>query len=477
MFLRGPFQLVNLEMSFQVYCRVRPSEEEVSCVECTSTSIVVEQPQGSRKFEFDHVFDSRQTQKDVAAEFKPVIEQFLGGYNVAIIAYGQSGSGKTYTIGTSKTSGLVTALCSEMFPMQLQLTCVEVLNNQLRDVLNKSRNVELKETSPTPFVPPLTECYVSCQEELETLLNTIAVSRRSGSTKLNSQSSRSHVVFTLRMNLGSQLVFVDLAGSERISKSGASGNLLAEGIAINKALTSLGHVLGRLANGQQASYRDSKLTRLLQPVLSGDFCAYLILCISEDPKHSSETVNTLQFGRTARGVPVAPKRMELREYNKLYESPTPAGRISRLASTPMSCTSPPSTLSSSPGAIISAKESTGYALLQDGGVTVRDTFASKGVVQYSPYVTVQEQLDELETRLRLKVHRAIRCDIQKAVRQVLDKDVGHLHDLIKEMDYKLHTIPRTDKHPSRLTTITVLSSIAIGIVIGTCVLQYTHASS
>lgn len=169
--------------------------------------------------------------------------------------------------------------------------------------------------------------------------------RQTDSTAINAKSSRSHAVFSInlvqRRNKGqsaltqekrfsvpieamsgsdnwvtidSKLHFVDLAGSERLKNTGASGDRAKEGISINGGLASLGKVISQLSSrhpGSHVSYRDSKLTRLLQDSLGGNAVTYMIACVTPAEFHLSETLNTVQYAQRARAIQSKPRIQQI----------------------------------------------------------------------------------------------------------------------------------------------------------------------
>ena len=164
--------------------------------------------------------------------------------------------------------------------------------------------------------------------------------RQTDSTAINAKSSRSHAVFSINLiqrknraqpapvnkrfsvpveamsgaedwvTMDSKLHFVDLAGSERLKNTGASGDRAKEGISINAGLASLGKVISQLSSrhaGTHVSYRDSKLTRLLQDSLGGNAITYMIACVTPAEFHLSETLNTVQYAQRARAIQSKPQ--------------------------------------------------------------------------------------------------------------------------------------------------------------------------
>ena len=177
-------------------------------------------------------------------------------------------------------------------------------------------------------------------QDLLAALNLGSSIRQTDSTAINAKSSRSHAVFSINLvqrkskpntpkkdkrlsmpveaitgaedwiTIDSKLHFVDLAGSERLKNTGASGDRAKEGISINAGLASLGKVISQLStrhSGTHISYRDSKLTRLLQDSLGGNAITYMIACVTPAEFHLSETLNTVHYAQRARNIQSKPQ--------------------------------------------------------------------------------------------------------------------------------------------------------------------------
>ncbi len=161
--------------------------------------------------------------------------------------------------------------------------------------------------------------------------------RSVGSTKMNDESSRSHSIFTINVEMmdtggddGGQhirrgkLNLVDLAGSERQSKTEATGDRLKEANKINLSLSALGNVISALVDGKKKHipYRDSKLTRLLQDSLGGNTKTMMVACLSPADNNYDETLSTLRYANRAKNIKNKPKINEdpkdamLREYQE-----------------------------------------------------------------------------------------------------------------------------------------------------------------
>lgn len=190
----------------------------------------------------------------------------------------------------------------------------------------------------------LHQVNINCFDDLIGALNFGSSIRQTDSTAINAKSSRSHAVFSLNLvqrnksansiaspspkdkrmsapvestpgsdpsvTVDSKLHFVDLAGSERLKNTGASGERAREGISINAGLAALGKVISQLSSrqsGSHVSYRDSKLTRLLQDSLGGNAYTYMIACVTPAEFHLSETLNTVQYAQRARAIQSKPR--------------------------------------------------------------------------------------------------------------------------------------------------------------------------
>ncbi|PWA76572.1 phragmoplast-associated kinesin-related protein [Artemisia annua] len=333
----------------KVIVRMRPmsrNEEGGTIVEKTSGDTLSIQGQ---KFTFDSVADETSTQTDIFELVgAPLVENCLAGFNSSIFAYGQSGSGKTFTIwgptsalleekSSNNDKGLTPRVFERLFSRineeqikhadkQLMYQCrcsfLEIYNEQITDLLNPSqRNLHLREDTKTGvYVENLTEESISNMKDVKEILKKGLSNRRTGATSLNIESSRSHSVFTcvvesrLKSTDGlscfktSRMNLVDLAGSERQTSTGAAGQRLKEAGNINRSLSQLGNLINILAEVSQTGkqrhipYRDSKLTFLLQESLGGNAKLSMICAISPAQSCKSETVSTIRFAQRAKAI-------------------------------------------------------------------------------------------------------------------------------------------------------------------------------
>ena len=323
MYLRG---------NLRVMCRVRPflpsekinkkSQMETIVINNDSISIFQENKQ-EKSFEYDYIFDTKSTQKDVYEEVTLLIQSMVQGNNICIIAYGQTCTGKTYTIQgpNSKNPGIVPRAARELFlilsnfsksnffeSIRLSLTIIEIYNEQIYNLLEESTpNLNMYEdSSGNLIIPDLNPISINSFEEANKLFKLAAKFRHTSSTEYNDRSSRSHCIFSFQLKLTgkdgriirSTLHIIDLAGSERLSKSqNKDEKLRKESICINLSLHSLSTVLNSIAlKANHIPYRDSKLTHFLKDSLNENYNILLILLVSPNVKDLGETISTLQFG-------------------------------------------------------------------------------------------------------------------------------------------------------------------------------------
>lgn len=236
------------------------------------------------------MFDPHTTQPFLyETSIKACIPAIFQGFNLTILAYGQTGTGKTFTMeGTSENPGLLPRTAREIFEFSrdfsVKVSALQIYNENIHDLLSEKpekANLLVREDKRTGvFVEGLCEFFVNTQQELLELLKKAAKARSTGSTRLNDVSSRSHAIFTVSVSESEELVenskkirrvscgklnFVDLAGSERARSSGTTGKRLEETKKINQSLSALGNVISALADNKgsckgHVPYRDSKVS-------------------------------------------------------------------------------------------------------------------------------------------------------------------------------------------------------------------------
>ena len=281
------------------------------------------------RFNFDRIFPPNSTQEELYNfGVKEIIDGVLDGYNGTVLAYGQTSSGKTYTmeglIDDESKMGVIPRMIDHVFnfirnnediDFIMKASMVELYQEKIRDLIDTKRvNLNIRETpSRVIYIENLSEYYVYCENDILNILKIGRENRAQASTKMNEHSSRSHSIFMITINQKNnkegnaktgKLYLVDLAGSEKITKTGATGTTLEEAKIINKSLTSLGIVINRLTDGKSKHipYRDSKLTRVLQESIGGNSKTCLIITCSPSVFNESETLSTLRFGERAKKI-------------------------------------------------------------------------------------------------------------------------------------------------------------------------------
>ncbi|XP_063665057.1 centromere-associated protein E isoform X15 [Pan troglodytes] len=324
------------EGAVAVCVRVRPlnsreeSLGETAQVYWKTDNNVIYQVDGSKSFNFDRVFHGNETTKNVYEEIAaPIIDSAIQGYNGTIFAYGQTASGKTYTMmGSEDHLGVIPRAIHDIFQkikkfpdreFLLRVSYMEIYNETITDLLcgtQKMKPLIIREdVNRNVYVADLTEEVVYTSEMALKWITKGEKSRHYGETKMNQRSSRSHTIFRMILESRekgepsncegsvkvSHLNLVDLAGSERAAQTGAAGVRLKEGCNINRSLFILGQVIKKLSDGQVGgfiNYRDSKLTRILQNSLGGNAKTRIICTIT--PVSFDETLTALQFASTAK---------------------------------------------------------------------------------------------------------------------------------------------------------------------------------
>ncbi|XP_050486352.1 centromere-associated protein E-like [Bombus huntii] len=291
---------------------------------------------GDGGFYFDHIFDMNASNWDVFdTVVKPIVNAAVNGFNGTVFAYGQTSSGKTYTMmGSAEELGIVPLAVQHMFDaiantsgreFLLRVSYLEIYNERVNDLLNKSgTDLKLKEDSSGQVILQCKEEITNSPENVLSIMKKGDKNRRIGETNMNERSSRSHTIFRITIESReagdsnsaiqvSQLNLVDLAGSERARQTGATGERFKEGRHINMSLSTLGLVIMQLSESQDGqkhvNFRDSKLTRLLQNSLGGNAMTAIICAVT--PAALEETQCTLSFASRAKSVKNKPQINEV----------------------------------------------------------------------------------------------------------------------------------------------------------------------
>ncbi|XP_025073915.1 kinesin-related protein 4-like [Pogonomyrmex barbatus] len=333
--------------SVKVAIKVRPlikreRDENLSIQWMTQGNTIVATDAELRKradggFEFDHIFDTNASNNDVFDIVRPIVDAAVNGFNGTVFAYGQTSSGKTYTMmGTSEEPGIIPMAIEHMFDaiantprreFLLRVSYLEIYNEKVNDLLNKDsiKGLVIHEDVNGQVFVNCKEEVTNCPENVLSIMHKGNKNRRIGETNMNERSSRSHTIFRITIEsreVGStsdgaiqvsQLNMVDLAGSERVRQTNATGERFKEGRHINLSLSTLALVIKQLSESQDSqkfiNFRDSKLTRLLQPSLGGNALTVIICAVT--PAALDETQCTLSFAARARNIKNKPQLNEV----------------------------------------------------------------------------------------------------------------------------------------------------------------------
>ncbi|XP_017310783.1 kinesin-like protein KIF3C [Ictalurus punctatus] len=291
-----------------------------------------------KTFTFDAVYDAGSKQSNLYDEsVRPLVDSVLRGFNGTVLAYGQTGTGKTYTMQGEWTEaerrGIMPSSFEHIFThisrsqnqqYLVRASYLEIYQEEIRDLLtiDHSKRLELKESPESGvYVRDLSSFVAKNVKEMEHVLNAGNRTRSVGATDMNERSSRSHAIFSVTVECSQpgpdgrnhirvgKLNLVDLAGSERQSKTGARGERLKEATKINLSLSALGNVVSALADGRGAHvpYRDSKLTRLLRDSLGGNAKTVMVATLGPASFNYEETLTTLRYANRAKNIKNVPR--------------------------------------------------------------------------------------------------------------------------------------------------------------------------
>uniref|UniRef100_A0A8C4HSV7 Kinesin-like protein n=1 Tax=Dicentrarchus labrax TaxID=13489 RepID=A0A8C4HSV7_DICLA len=322
----------------------------------------------SRKtYTFDMVFGPAAKQIDVYRSVVcPILDEVIMGYNCTVFAYGQTGTGKTFTMEGERSpdeqftweedplAGIIPRTLHQIFEklsengteFSVKVSLLEIYNEELFDLLSPTEDVtERLQLFDDPrnkrgvVVKGLEEVTVHNKDEVYQILERGSAKRRTASTLMNAYSSRSHSVFSVTIHMkeitldGEELVkigklnLVDLAGSENIGRSGAVDKRAREAGNINQSLLTLGRVITALVEKRpHVPYRESKLTRILQDSLGGRTKTSIIATVSPSSSNLEETLSTLEYASRAKNIMNKPevnqkltKRTLIKEYTEEIE--------------------------------------------------------------------------------------------------------------------------------------------------------------
>ncbi|KAH0626149.1 hypothetical protein JD844_000942 [Phrynosoma platyrhinos] len=432
-----------------------------------------------KPFTYDYVFDPSTEQEEVFNTcIVPLVRGIFKGYNATVLAYGQTGSGKTYSMGGAYTADqennptvgviprVIKLLFQEMkektdWQFSLKVSYLEIYNEDILDLLlpvkDRTSQISIREDPKEGIkIVGLTEHEVTTARETVLCLEQGNNSRTVAATAMNTQSSRSHAIFTMSIDqksksdmntsLRCKLHLVDLAGSERQKKTKAEGDRLREGININKGLLCLGNVISALGDetkkGNFVPYRDSKLTRLLQDSLGGNSHTLMIACVSPADSNLEETLNTLRYADRARKIKNKPivnidpqaaeiNRLRLQVYPTFDGVPPELGEGDRLP-----CGEPSENLQS-----LMEKN---HSLTEENAKLSRSLSeaASQIAQMLESFIKTEQKNEKINTRLEeLQQHPVMKLNLQKLLETLEDQELKQHVELFCQLQEMIARLP------------------------------------
>ncbi|KAL4493085.1 hypothetical protein ABPG72_003170 [Tetrahymena utriculariae] len=325
-------ELLSSKGRIRVVCRIRPQPEATHKTILVNDDYKVllfdphrslQSPEKNKKksyieYTFMKVFEEDSKQVDLFNDLNFFLNSFFQCSNVSIFTYGPTGSGKTFTmfgeIKNQKQKGIIPRcleqLCQKIEEYEangifneVNVSIVELYNDKIKDLIQNANIQERKEPSLSKLPQGL-----EFKQKLQFLLQQIISATKNRivrKTNCNQHSSRSHLVFTIKLKLfdkiqnkinEGQLHLVDLAGSERIQLSQTTGEGQKETIFINQSLQALSAVLKSIKNNViHIPYRNSLLTQYLRNSLNSNSKTMVILNISSHPTYYSQTKEALNL--------------------------------------------------------------------------------------------------------------------------------------------------------------------------------------
>ncbi|KAL5524878.1 KIP2 [Sanghuangporus sanghuang] len=369
------------EDKVHVSIRVRPTDETQAWAVASAESSLKLLPQYHKstgaplpQYHYDEVLAGSDNKVVYNATARGHVEAAMNGFNAVVFAYGQTASGKTFTLsGSEEQPGIIPRAMKDVFghirrtPSReylLRCSYLEIYNESIFDLLAPpsarlaANTVQIQGIGETVVLSPLREEVVTSLKGVHDVVERGYANRRTASTDWNERSSRSHSVFRLVIESrerGSQdpsddgratpfaphmpggarlqnkngrsvqmsvLSLIDLAGSEKAS---SDKDRTREGRYINTSLLTLGSVIGTLAENSakgkndHVPFRNSKLTRMLQPSLSGNARISVICTINPVPSALAETTSSLLFAQRVKRVQLNAKKKEVVDTDALLE--------------------------------------------------------------------------------------------------------------------------------------------------------------
>jgi hypothetical protein len=289
----------------------------------------------TQSYTFDYVYEQDARQRDVyERSAHPAVQSVLQGYNATVMAYGQTGTGKTYTMEgftNGEHRGIIPMATESIFAyiethrsptltFKVRASYLQIYNEVVSDLLKppSTKQLIIRQSKGRVSVENLSEWVVKSPGDIYGLMERGCSVRATSATRMSELSSRSHAIFQIVVEIFEgdeevgrtykvgKLNIVDLAGSEKVRATGVTGQRLEEAKKINWSLHQLGNVISALADPNRRDphipYRNSKLTHLLTDSLGGNCKTTLIACISPAYESYAESVSTLKFANRAKNI-------------------------------------------------------------------------------------------------------------------------------------------------------------------------------
>jgi len=316
-------RIIEIQGNLRVFCRIKPlsrHEEASDVVRYLDYNLL---DFNSTPYEFDRVFPPDSDQDDMYYEVEPAVKSIFNGNKVCLLAYGETGAGKSFTMmGSSSKPGIIKRSFQSVFTnikndsdnqTNVIISMLEIYNETVTDLLSDEiEPLDINVGKSGVYVENLSEWNAFSYKEVEALLNKAEQRKKLASNDGLDRSSRSHTIIITRIDtenlqtgqvITGFMYLIDLAGSERAKSTSVSSHKFREGQNINNSLMALGDVIDALGKKQKhVPYRSSKLTFLLQDVLKPNSKVIMFVNINPSISNINESMNSLSFGVKCRKV-------------------------------------------------------------------------------------------------------------------------------------------------------------------------------
>ncbi|PVU97313.1 hypothetical protein BB561_000629 [Smittium simulii] len=331
--IKSPAMTIT-ENKVAVICRVRPalnssphSPDSITVASQTTINVANHRdPTKQIQYSFDACYGSKATQEEIySSQVSELVQSVFDGHSATVFCYGVTGAGKTFTIqGNDSHLGIIPRALNQILKkknsskglFEVKMSYYEVFKENIYDLLREvdcGPGLPIREDSNRKtYVAGLREELLSSFDQFKKSYSVAVKRRRTASTKLNTNSSRSHAVLVIKLAMSSasnsaviygQLNLIDLAGSEDNRKTDNNRERMKESTAINQSLFVLGKVIEALNSGaKRIPYRDSKMTRILQNSLGGESKSMMIVNIAPEESFLPETHKTLNYATKTKSV-------------------------------------------------------------------------------------------------------------------------------------------------------------------------------